>query len=245
MSPSFFRHTGGFFEQLHPASKLIALALAFIPPFFSSSALRVLPYFALLLLTALIAGAGPHVKRMAPVMSILFIMSLVVWSLFPAGPVHPGDGLAGVRYGAMIGIRLNCFVLATLLFLTCTRIEDVTQGLSTLGLPFSVSFTVSLAFRLTPLFMDTARAIALAQKARGLDLESGGPWTRVRRHVPIIVPVIVSGIRRADQLAVALESKGFGHPGPRTLCATYAVTWRDATLLISLSTIIVLAACWA
>ena len=153
-------------------------------------------------------------------MLLLFVMSVVLWGLFQS-----------VAYGVTIGLRLVCFVTATVVFLTCTRTEDFTVALSKLGLPFVVSFTLSLAFRLAPLFMETAQTIAMAQRARGLDLDSGGPLSRLRRHVPIIVPVLVSGLRRADQLAIALESKGFGGGKPRSVLSEYAMTWRDGALI--------------
>ena len=54
---------------------------------------------------------------------------------------------------------------------------------------------------------------------------------RLRRYVPIVVPILVSGRRRADQLAVALESRGFGNGAHRTILSEYPVTWRDFVLL--------------
>jgi energy-coupling factor transport system permease protein len=236
MSLSLYRPTGGFFEQAHPVSKIAALVLAFVPPFLSRGPLEVLPYFGLLLLVSLPAGCGPTLRRMAGIMVLLFVMSAAMWSLFPAAAHTAGAGFSsnaagGLQYGMAVGIRLNCFVVAAVMFLTCTRIEDFTYGLSRLGLPFVVSFTLSLAFRLTPLFMDAGQTIVMAQKTRGLDLDAGGLLARLRRYVPIIVPIMVSGLRRADQLAVALESKGFGNRRRRSVLSEYPLTWRDAVLL--------------
>lgn len=246
MSLAFYRPTDSFFEKLHPATRLIALVMAFIPPFFSRTPLEGLPYFALLLAAAALAGALPNVRKVGGIMVILFVMSVILWSVFQRGgtPLVALGPVAvtseGLRFGTTVGIRFNCFVLAAVIFFTATRIEDFTYGLSRLGLPFVVSFTLSLAFRLTPLFMETGQAIVLAQKARGLDLDAGGPLARLRRHIPIIVPVLISSLRRADQLAVALESKGFGRQGQRTVLAEYRLTWRDAVLPAVLLAVIVL-----
>lgn len=248
MNLGFYRPTGGFFELVHPATKLICLLLAFVPPFFSRDPLQVLPYFLLLLTAALTTGAGPNLRRIGSIMLILFCMSVVLWSIFQRGETRL-FGLGpiavtreGVSYGLMIGLRLNCFVLAAVIFLTSTPIEAVAHGLSRLGLPFVVSFTVSLAFRLTPLFLEAGRTIVMAQKTRGLDLDCGGPIERLRRYIPIIVPVIVSGLRRADQLAIALESKGFGNRCKRTMLLEYPVGWRDLTLLLVLLAVIAVSA---
>jgi energy-coupling factor transport system permease protein len=122
-------------------------------------------------------------------------------------------------------------VLAAVIFLTVTPTEDFTFALSRLGVPFVMSFALTLAFRLTPLFIETGQTIAMAQKSRGLDLDTGGILKRIRNHVPIVIPVLASGLRRADQLAVALESRGFGKEKKRTLLSEFSVTWRDGIMV--------------
>jgi len=237
MSFAFYNPTGGFFERVHPVSKLISLIAAFVPPFFGTEPVEILPYFALLFFAALLARAGSNIVRVYKLMIILFVMSIVLWTFFYKGqtPVYRIGPLVIMKesllYGITIGIRLNCFVLAAIIFLTCTPIEDFTYGLSKLGIPFVVSFALTLAFRLTPLFIETGQAIVIAQRARGLDIDSGGILRRIRNYVPIIVPVLASGLRRADQLSVALESRGFGKSKKRSVVSEFPVTWRDYTLM--------------
>ena len=237
MTFGFFYPTGSFFERAHPVAKLLGLLASFVPPFFGATPGQVLPYFILLLLAALLGRAGANLVRMYKLMVILFVMSLLIWTIFErGGTVWLELGLIDVTregffYGMTVGLRLNCFILAAILFLTSTPIEDFTYALLRLGLPFAPSFTLTLAFRLTPLFMETGQTIVLAQKARGLDLDSGTLLQKIRNYVPIIVPVLVSGMRRGDQLAMALESRGFGKGGRRTFVSRFSVTWRDWVLL--------------
>lgn len=240
MSMAFYRPSKGHFDRIHPISKIIALMLAFVPPFMAQSPFEVLAYLLLLFLVALAIGAWSNLRRMGFIMGILFIMSVFLWTFFQEGstPLLRIEPVTIYReaflYGVKIGLRLNCFVLAAVIFLTVTRIEDFTYGLSRLGLPFVVSFALSLSFRLTPLFMETGQTIVMAQRARGLDLSSGGPLNRLRHYVPIIVPILVSGLRRSDQLAVALESKGFGGKCKRSCLVEYEITWRDFVLIVAL-----------
>jgi energy-coupling factor transport system permease protein len=237
---TFYYRTQSFFERIHPVSKLIALLAAFVPPFFGKTPRQVLYYFILLLLAALLARAGKNLFRIYKLMIILFTMSTVLWTffyrgqtiLFDLGPVAIMK--ESILYGITIGIRLNCFVLAAIIFLTCTPIEDFTYALSKLGLPFVTSFALTLAFRLTPLFIEAAQTIVMAQKARGLELDSGGLLRRIRNYVPIIIPVLSSGIRRADQLAIALESKGFGKTKRRSNVSDFHTTWRDFILILTI-----------
>ena len=237
MSLAFYNPTGGFFERTHPVPKLISLAAAFVPPFFGNNPGEILPYFALLFFAALLARAWTNLVRVYKLMIILFVMSVVLWTFFYRGQtaLYTIGPLVIMKesllYGTTIGIRLNCFVLAAIIFLTCTPIEDFTYGLSRLGIPFVVSFALTLAFRLTPLFIETGQAIVIAQKARGLDLDAGGVLRRIRHYVPIIVPVLASGFRRADQLAMALEARGFGKSKNRSVVSEFPITWRDYVLL--------------
>ena len=237
MRLAFYHPTGGFFERANPVSKLISLVAAFVPPFFGSEPGQVLPYFALLFFTALLAQAGKNLLRVCKLMIILFVMSVVLWTFFYAGctPLYTVGPVVimkeSVLYGTTIGIRLNCFILAAIIFLTSTPIEDFTYGLSRLGVPFVASFALTLSFRLTSLFIETGQAIVIAQKARGLDLDSGGILKRIRRYVPIIVPVLASGLRRADQLAMALEARGFGKTKSRSFVSEFPITWRDYVLV--------------
>lgn len=237
MRVTLYQPTGGFFERLHPVTKLIWLILAFAPPFFSGKPLELLPYFVILLITALFAKAGANLLRIFKLMGLLFIMTTVLWGLFQKGqtvlltigPITLSQ--QGLEWGAAMGIRISCFVVAAVFFLTCTPIEDFTYGLSKLGLPFVAGFTLTLAFRLTPLFMESGQTIAMSQKARGLDLDSGNIIRRICVHVPIIIPILVCALRRADQLSVALESRGFGHSIKRTVLSEYIITWKDVVMI--------------
>ena len=191
-------------------------------------------------MATLLARAGNNLLRMYKLMIILFIMSTILWTFFYRGQtvLFTFGSITimkeSVLYGITIGIRLNCFVLAAIIFLTCTPIEDFTYALSKLGLPFVASFALTLAFRLTPLFVETGQTIVIAQKARGLELDSGGLLKRIRNYVPVIIPVLASGIRRADQLAIALESKGFGKTKKRSNVSEFRTTWRDFVLILTI-----------
>ncbi len=55
-----------------------------------------------------------------------------------------------------------------------------------------------------------------AQKARGLELEKGGLLKRIRNYIPVLIPLIVSAIRRSLELAEAMESRAWGATKKRT-----------------------------
>jgi energy-coupling factor transport system permease protein len=70
--------------------------------------------------------------------------------------------------------------------------------------------------RFVPVLAEEAQTIMDAQKARGLELEKGGLLKRIRNYVPVLIPLIVSAIRRSLELAEAMESRAWGATKKRT-----------------------------
>ena len=139
-----------------------------------------------------------------------------------------------LRYGLAMAIRLNLLLLTGIIFLSTTRIEEVTVGLQALGMSFRVGFALSFAFRMVPLLFDAGATVVQAQRARGMDFESGGVIERVRRYAPLMIPMILSTIRGADLTAMALESRGFGAGYRRTSYLEFRWGVGDAVTLIVL-----------
>ena len=225
--------THSILHRLHPVTKIIALALLFPLGFYSSDPLRLLGAFGSIILVMIIGRAGTNLRKAWPFMALLALSSTLLWSIFAAGRtplLHIGflniteESLA---YGIAMALRLNTIILAGLVFLSCTQIEELTWGLHKLGLPYVMSFALSLAFRLVSLFFQTTHTIVQAQKARGLDLDSGSLFRRIRKYTPLLIPVFVYAVRNADLLAMALESKGFGATSRRTYYLEYRMRWAD------------------
>jgi energy-coupling factor transport system permease protein len=77
-----------------------------------------------------------------------------------------------------------------------------------------IALLTMLAIRFIPVLFEETDRIIKAQKARGVDLESGGIVNKVRSLVPVLIPLLHSVFRRADDLAVALTLRGYA-PGIR------------------------------
>lgn len=158
------------------------------------------------------ARAWPALRRVRGLALTVFLFSLVVWSLLARGqtpwlgPVSRESAL----FGLATGLKLATMILSSTLFLATTRNEEIVAGLIRLGLPYPVGFAFSTALRLVPAFIGAALTIAEAQRARGLDLDAGGPLARIRKHLPLVVPVFASALRSTNQLAMAIEARGFG-----------------------------------
>ena len=201
-------------HRLHPVTKLAGLLAFVVAAFVVDRPLYLLPLAAAVGVLLVVAGGLGNVYRLRFMFVMVFVFTSVIWTLFFKTPLVPTH--TGFLYGLSTAIRLDTFLAAGLLFLTVTRVEEVAYALGRLGVPYKVGFTLMLAFRLVPVFFDAALAVLQAQRCRGLELGRGGLIQRLRRFVPILVPVLIGALRRADRMAMALELRGFNSGRPRT-----------------------------
>ena len=153
---------------------------------------------------ALLGQCFVNLRKIWVLLGLLFLYCLVLWPLVLNGPLENT-----VAFSAGMGLRLDVMVIAGVVALSTTKVEDFTAGLQRLGLPGAMAFACSLAFRWVPTLLGTAKAIVQAQQARGLDLQGGNVVVRAGRYVPLMIPLMAHAIRQTRLLAMALEAKGF------------------------------------
>lgn len=230
-------------HRLHPVVRVIGLLLLFVLSLYWSNPVYLLFLFMLILILVQVAKAWINVRKMVYFLLLLAAFSTVLWSIFYKGETTIFKfGILTVSkesflYGLGMGIRLDFFLLCGLVFLSCTKVEEFTLALKKLGLSYPVCFSLTLAFRLVPLFYDAAFTIVQAQKSRGLDLESGNLFQRIKKYVPLMAPIFLYAIRNVDMLAMALESKGFGAQKQRSYYLSYSVRYSDYITLAFLVTL--------
>jgi len=237
-------------HRLDPRVKVFALLAVFAVLLAFNHPAYVAALAACVVALTALGKALPNVWRLRFLFAMLLLFSVVLWPLMirAGAPVVRLGSLAitreGMLYGLAVGLRLGAMVAAGLVFLSTTRVEEFTTALHRLGLPFPISFALSLAFRFVPTFADSAYTIIQAQKSRGLDLESGSILGRVRRHVPLLIPAIVGAVRTTDLLAMALESRGFGGSGRRTEYLELKAKWGDYIALGAMLAAVAAAMWW-
>jgi energy-coupling factor transport system permease protein len=106
--------------------------------------------------------------------------------------------------------------------------------------PYEFVFAFTTAVRFVPVLAEEAQTIMDAQKARGLELEKGNFLKRIRNYIPILIPLIVSAIRRSLELAEAMESRAWGATKNRT--NLYVLKMHKGDLILITLTIGLLAA---
>ncbi len=226
-------------HRLHPTVKVAAMVSFFVAAFVCETPTSLLPLtFAVLLLIGA-ASAWPNIYRLRFLFLLVFVMTFVVWSLFfrggtpwfQFGPI--GVGPTALRYAFAMALKLTTFLAIGTVFLTSTRIEELAYALTRMGIPYKLGFTMTLAFRLVPVFVDSALSVIQAQRSRGFRFDEGNLFQRVRRYVPVLVPVFIGALRRADGMAIALEARGFQAKSARTSFEQYQFRGRDLVVLIA------------
>jgi energy-coupling factor transport system permease protein len=101
-------------------------------------------------------------------------------------------------------------------FFLTTSPDHLGLALEQTHVPYEFVFAFTTAVRFVPVLADEAQTIMDAQKARGLELERGNFLKRIRNYIPILIPLIVSAIRRSLELAEAMESRAWGATKNRT-----------------------------
>lgn len=139
-------------------------------------------------------------------------------------------------FSAFMALRLTLLVMGTSLLTLTTTPVSLTDGLESLLTPLKwVKFPVhelalimSIALRFIPTLMDETDRIICAQKARGADFESGNIFKRAKAMIPILIPLLVSAFKRAEELGDAMDARCYRGSKGRTKYKKLRFGWRDA-----------------
>ncbi|MBU5465195.1 energy-coupling factor transporter transmembrane component T family protein [Anaerotignum sp. MSJ-24] len=146
----------------------------------------------------------------------------------------------GVFFAIKMALRIILLIIgSSLLTLTTTPIkltdgiEALLKPLSKIGVPaHDIAMMMTIALRFIPTLLDETDKIIKAQQARGADFDTGRLRDKARALVPILVPLFISAFRRADELAMAMESRCYNGGANRTRMNVMKVTSIDYTAII-------------
>jgi energy-coupling factor transport system permease protein len=233
-------------HALDPRAKIVATALLVFGLFLVDSAAGlVLVVAAVVALVA--ASRVPPITFLRSLRPVAFIVALTVLfqvlfsregeTLFVWGILEIHEG--GLRLGLLLGLRILLLVSAAALLTATTAplalsdgLEDLLSPLKKIRFPaHEVAMMMTIALRFIPTLHEETQKITKAQAARGADFSEGGPLSRVRATIPILIPLTVGAFRRADDLAEAMESRGYQGGEGRTRYRELRFRPRDAIAL--------------
>ena len=234
-------------HRLDPRTKLIGVVIYIVALFMAKSWLSYAAVFAaaVILMGVSRISARNIFKGLRP-MLIIISMTAVLNIFYTQGtPVWPGWIITweGIDRAFKMILRIILLITGTFLLTYTTSPLALTDGLEKLMSPLKklkvpvheMTMMMSMALRFIPTLTEETDKIMSAQKARGADFETGSLIRRAKALVPILVPLFVSAFRRADDLAVAMESRCYHGGEGRTRMKQLIMTGEDyAALIVSL-----------
>ena len=213
-----------FVHQLDPRTKFISTFVFIIIVFLANNWLT---YFILAIFTmiALLASKIPMSFFWNGVKPLLWVIlfTVVLQMVFTTG----GDVYVewafikitsyGVINAIFIFLRFMFIIfISTLMTLTtpplqiADAMESIMKPLGKIGVPVhEIALMLSIALRFVPTLMDEAQKIMNAQRARGVDFGEGNLFEQMKAIIPILIPLFVSSFNRAEDLATAMEARGY------------------------------------
>lgn len=253
--------TNSIIHRLDPRIKIVNMLLLmiaiFLPARFVGYGVIGIIAVSLVLLSRL--KFGFILKSLKPVMLMLVFLLVinvfvlrtgyVVINLF--GLLVYSDALFQTAY---IVVRLLLMIMITTLLTATTKPLDLTLGIEDLLAPFKrfkvpaheIAMMISIALRFIPTLIEESQRIMKAQASRGVDLSEGKINEKIVAILSLIVPLFVSSFQRAEELADAMEARGYSPTSIRTRYKQLKITMKDwiSFVLVCLILASVVALAW-
>jgi energy-coupling factor transport system permease protein len=215
-------------HRLDPRTKLILTFIYVVALFAASGPVT----YALMFLTLVSCVLASEINLKTILRSLKPLLFIIVFTFILNVFFTRGTPLVKVwfvtisREGIVTAVkmmaRLVMLIVGTFLLTYTTSPIALTDGLERLLSPLKkirvpvheLAMMMSIALRFIPTLIEETDKIISAQKARGADFESGNILRRAKALLPILVPLFISAFRRAEELAVAMESRCY-HGGER------------------------------
>ena len=231
-------------HRLDPRTKLILVVLYIVALFNAKG------WGSYLVVTAVtgICMAVSHIsprnifKGLKPMLFIIALTAILNIFYTQGTPIREGWIVTweGIERAVKMMLRITLLIVGTFLLTYTTSPMALTDGLELLLKPLNklkvpvheMTLMMSMALRFIPTLIEETDKIMSAQKARGADFETGNLIERAKALLPILVPLFVSAFRRADELAIAMESRCYHGGEGRTRMKQLRFCTRDIIALI-------------
>ena len=234
-----FRRVYSPIHNLDPRVKFFYVIVIFVAAILFSEILPLIGLFLLQIPFVLLARVQKQwlrsLRGAAFLASFIFAVNIAT-KFFTAGYMLTA---IDVEFSAAMTLRFVVLVESFSVFFLTTSPDHLGLALEQTRIPYEFAFAFTTAVRFVPVLAEEAQTIMDAQKARGLEMEKGNFLKRIRNYVPVLIPLIVSAIRRSLELAEAMESRAWGASKKRT--NLYALKLGRGDLALLAITICILA----
>jgi len=255
--------TGSIIHRLDPRARLLAgcllLAAVTVAPHWTGLVMALIVLLAALALARIPLGYA--LKGLLPPLPFIVFLSVLqiffgprgdgVTPLWVWGPVSVSA--ASLLSGALLVLRFAVLILTISWLSFCISTTEIVRALDALLAPFTkiglpthaFVLMVQVTLHFLPLLAQEAERIAKSQASRGAEWGTGrgGLLRRARQALPLLVPLFLAGLQRAENLALAMEARGYQGGKGRTTMVALRFQWTDLVALglsVALATLIVL-----
>jgi energy-coupling factor transport system permease protein len=236
-----FRKVYSPIHNLDPRIKFVYVCIVFAAAVLFGELLPLLILFLMQIPFVLLAGVRREwlrsMRGAAFLAALIFLSNLLFQYLGANYRVTPQI----LELCTAFTLRFLVLVESFSVFFLTTSPDHLGLALEQTHVPYELVFAFTTAVRFVPVLAEEAQTIMDAQKARGLELERGNFLKRIKNYIPILIPLIVSAIRRSLELAEAMESRAWGATKKRTNLYVLRMHRGDA-ILITLTVAILAAA---
>ncbi|MGI6510040.1 MAG: energy-coupling factor transporter transmembrane component T family protein [Erysipelotrichaceae bacterium] len=242
-----------FVHKLDPRTKIIAMMILlvaiFIPVGFSGYG--IIGIFLLISLILSKLSLSFVWKSFKPSLFMLVFLLVINIFIIKTGDIWLTIGTFNLYSGAVIQtiyivLRLLLMIVITTMLTATTKPLDLTMGLEDLLSPLAklnvpthdIAMMISLALRFIPTLLEEAQRILKAQASRGVDMESGSFKEKIQAILSLIVPLFVSSFQKADDLADAMEARGYVVGAKRVRYKQLKFTFSDFITLVAVISIL-------
>lgn len=243
--------TNSMVHQMDPRFKILATFALLTLLFFVKSLLAYVPILLFILLLVRFTGVPLKfvLRGLKPILVIILLTVSINIFMTPGTPLVSFWILTityeGLIQAIFMASRLMLLIMGSSMMTFTTSPIELTDGIEYLLNPFKriglpaheIAMMMSIALRFIPTLLEETDKIMKAQMARGADFETGSLIQRAKSLVPILVPLFISAFRRADELAMAMESRCYRGGEARTRMKSLQYTSRDAIGLLAMITL--------
>ena len=238
----FFDYVPGssYLHRLNPLTKLLLALMICIAAFISANHL----FLIMLIVLNLSIGAQAGIfTRSVMLLKGLFKLCIIIF-LLQVLFIRDGNVLVklplnilitdgGISSALMVVFRLVTATMPLALMLSITQVNDLSNVLVTkLGVPYPYAFALTTAMRFIPVFANEMTGIIEAQTSRGVQLDTGNIFKKIKLVLPLCVPLLITSVRKIEGSAIAAELRGF-HLRTRDSCyKKYVVNINDICVIM-------------
>ncbi|MCY7892837.1 energy-coupling factor transporter transmembrane protein EcfT [Bacillus vallismortis] len=220
-----------FFHRLDPRTKILSIFMFAISILLTEGTISYLAATCFVVLCVFLTNIPIRIfmNTLKPIIVILSF-TLFFHTLFSKGEhVLLSVGILhiteeGIKEGIKVVYRIILMVIIASLLTLTTKPLDITYGLERLFRPLSIfrvpveqfSLMISITLRFIPTIVEEADKIMEAQRARGAQMNHKGLFKKISSYIPMIIPLLVSSVQRAERLSLAIEARGYGAGKERT-----------------------------